>query len=162
MGACFHRSLDVEDLPIFPNVERGPGRILFASAEQPVGHGRDAFGIAQNGVVEFQRLGKFRVRFDIVTAGCEISDVVFPNFFATLTERLAFGRSSTGKGLGIPRHDHGLLAFVVGEFVGLAVTSRHGEVRRVITDSKVGAGIGGQRSHSEKKGHREECFFHIR
>ena len=70
---------------------------------------RDAFvGIAQDRIVERERVGEFLVSLDRVTARGEVVDRKSTDFVAALTERLAFGRSTTGKRFRKPRKDHSL------------------------------------------------------
>ena len=55
-------------------------------------------GIAEDGIVRLDMLGELLVRLGIVDAGGEIDDVgEGPDVVAALTERLAFGRSTTGE-----------------------------------------------------------------
>lgn len=158
VGSRFHRCFDVKEFPIFPNVEGRTTR-AFAIGNAIVCSGL-AIGITQDRVVEFEFFRKFLVSLFVVAACGKICDIEFPNFFATLTERLAFGRSSPGKGLGIPRHDDGLFAFKIGEFVGFAVASLQREVRCIVANRKVGPGVCSQSSHSEKESCGQECLFH--
>ena len=84
-------------------------------------------GIAQDRVIEVEGFGEFGVFFDRVATCGEVSDVAFLKVFATLTERLAFLRSTTGKGLGIPGNHH-RGALQIGQHVGFAVAAGEFEI----------------------------------
>ena len=139
MGGWFHGRIDIEDLAIFPDVDGGPTGHLAISLGNTIRLRDGSIGVAQDRVIELERLGKFRVCLDVVTARCEMSDIKFPNLTATLTERLAFGRSATGKGFRIPGHYHGLLALEIGECIGFAIASFQGEIRGIVANRKVSA-----------------------
>ena len=76
--------------------------------EDPVGLGDRGVRIAEDWIVEFQRLGEVSVFLDGVAACCEVSNVELTQGLTARTERFAFGRSATGKGFGVPRNNEGL------------------------------------------------------
>ena len=151
MALCLYSLVDKQDLAVLADVERHPCRVLSFALDQTVGLRRGQFGIAEDRVVELEGFRKFLVGVGVVTTGGKVSDVELPNFFATLTERRAFGCSSTGKRLGIPGDYHGLLALEIGERVGFAVASLQGKIRRFIASRQIGAGIGDRSGHPEQE-----------
>jgi hypothetical protein len=95
-----------------------------------VGPGNRLLGIAEDGVVRLDVLCELLVRLGVVDAGGEVDDVVEgPDVVAALTERSAFGRSTTGERFREPGEDD-RLALVVGQTMRLAVGSRERERRR--------------------------------
>jgi hypothetical protein len=125
--------VDVEDLAVGPDVEGPARRERVLGVDDAVGGGDFLLGIAQDRVIGLDMLGELLVRLGIVDAGGEIRDVrKGPDVFAALTERSAFGRSTTGEGFGEPGEDD-RLALVVGQTVHLAVRSLQRERRRGIT-----------------------------
>ena len=85
--------------------------------------------VAQDRVVQAERLGEFTIGLGIVDARREVDDVERPNLLAARTERRAFGRSATGERLREPGKDDRLLPFEVSEPVGLPVRAGKGERR---------------------------------
>lgn len=116
-------AVDVKDLAIFADIKRHPGSK--PSLKNTVSICHFPHRIAQDRVVELQGFCKFCVGFYVVAARSEISHLKLLNLFAALTERLAFGGSSTGEGLGIPGNYHHLLILVIGKLISFAVTSLH-------------------------------------
>ena len=101
-------SVDVEDLAFGVDIVSPAVRQFTLRRYDPIGP-RDAFvGIAQDRIVERERFGEFLVSLDRVTARGEVVDRKSTDFVAALTERLAFGRSTTGKRFRKPRKDHSL------------------------------------------------------
>jgi len=95
-------------------------------------------GIAQDGIIGLDVLGELPVRFRIVDTGREIYDVgEGPDVFTALTERLAFGRSTTGERLRKPGKHHGL-ALVLREAVDLAIGALECERRGGIPGFQLG------------------------
>jgi hypothetical protein len=79
-------------------------------------------------------LGEFLVGFRIVDAGREVRDVREGfEVVAALTERLAFGGSTSGERRGKPGKYHGL-AFVIRQAMDLAVGPLEREVGRHVAD----------------------------
>ena len=102
--------------------------------------GRLLRGVAQDGVISLNRLGKVDVALDAIsriTTGCEVSNIKFPQIIAIRTERLALGRSAPGKCLGEPSDHHRLFAFVIGELVGFSVAARQREVRGCVANFQI-------------------------
>ena len=124
VGTGLDLLVDGQNFSVFADVERPAERQLSFVGHHAVGSGRNFQRIAQNGIVQFKRFGERLVAlgpFDLVATGGEIGDVELANLFAARTERLALGRSATGKGLGIPGDDHRLTALEVGQLVGFSV-----------------------------------------
>ena len=120
-GFCVHVPIDEQDRPINTDiygVARGVQTHRFQYAER---FGNRLVRIAEDRVVQFQRLGELCILFDRVDAGRKVRDVKLPDLFAALTERLAFGGSAACESLGEPGDNHRALADVVGQPVGLAV-----------------------------------------
>jgi hypothetical protein len=87
-------------------------------------------GIAEDGIVRLDMLGKFLVRLGIVDAGGKEDDVgEGPDVVTARTERSAFGRSTTGERFREPGDDD-RLALVIGQTMRLAVGSLERERRR--------------------------------
>lgn len=78
--------------------------------DHAVGFGRLFARIAENRVIELQRLGECLVLFDFITTGREVGDVELANFVSAVTQRITLGRSATGERLGEPGDYHRLLA----------------------------------------------------
>ena len=96
------------------------------AGDNPIFFGCFFCGIAQDWVIRLQRFGKIDISFFAVgrvTASREVSCFELSQIIAVLTERLTLFRSATGKCLGKPSDDHGFFTFVIGKFVGLAITS---------------------------------------
>ena len=122
--------IDVQDLAVRANVERPARRQRMLGIDYAV-RGSDLFlGIAEDGIVRLDMLGKFLVRLGIVDAGGEEDDVgEGPDVVAARTERPAFGRSTTGERFREPGDDD-RLALVIGQTMRLAVGSLERERRR--------------------------------
>jgi hypothetical protein len=102
-------------------------------------------------------LGELLVRFRVVNADGVVGDVELPEGIAALTERLAFGGSPTGEGLGEPGQHDGALAFVVGEFVRLAVRSLKVEWRRNVADLQLGTRLSPEADEGGSERERDAC-----
>lgn len=126
----FHAGIDMQNLPVFPNVVSPPGSHLPSVGQEAVSRGGLSFGIAQDRIIQVEGFGEFLVHVGGIAAGGEIGDVEFPDFLAARTERLAFGRSAAGEGLGKPSHHDGLFAFEIGQLISLAVAAGEFEFRR--------------------------------
>ena len=124
MLARLHLLFDVQDLAILAHDERDSVRES-SIVQDAVGFGNFRVRIAEDWVVEFQRLGECRVLLDRVAACCEVSDVVLTQGLTARTERFAFGRSATGKGFGVPGDDDRLLVLELRKFVRLSVAALH-------------------------------------
>lgn len=104
MVAGLHLRFDVQDLSILAHDKSDSVRES-SIIQDAVGFGNLRVRITQDCVVEFQRLGEFRVFLDRVATGSEVSDVVLTQGLTALTERFTFGRSATGEGFRIPSDD---------------------------------------------------------
>ena len=126
-------------LPSGCDVERpSPGHAGGAEDAVP---GADFLGhVAEDRIVRLVHLGELRVVLERVGADHVVRDVVLPDEIAALTERLAFGRSTTGKRLGKPREHHRPLAFGFRQRVGLAIRSGRRERGGHVTDLQCSAG----------------------
>ena len=113
MRAGLNRSLDVENFSVLTDIHGGTGRVLFVTADQSVSRCRFTGRITENRIVEIERFSEFLIGFGVITARCEMSDLKLLNIFATLTERLAFSCSTTGKGFRIPGDDDCLFTFEI-------------------------------------------------
>jgi hypothetical protein len=122
--------VNVQDLAVRPDVERPARRKRVLGIDDAVGGCNLLFRISEDGVVGFDVLGELLVRLGIVDAGGEIDDVgEGPDVVAALTERPAFGRSTTSERFREPGDDD-RLALVVGQTMRLAVGTRERERRR--------------------------------
>lgn len=99
---------DVRDLSILAHDERDSVRES-SIVQNAVSFGNLRVRIAQDRIVELQRLGEVGVFLDRVAAGCEVSDVVLTQGLTARTERFAFGRSATGEGFRVPGDNNRLL-----------------------------------------------------
>lgn len=114
--------VDFEDLPIGTDIE-GPAAREARGGQNAV-RGRDLLlGIGEDGIVGLDGFGELAICIRVVDAGGEVGDVEGLEGGAALTERPAFGRSSTGKRFGEPGEYDGL-PFVVCEPVNLAIGTR--------------------------------------
>ena len=77
--------------------------------------------VAEDWVIGVVFLGEPRVVLEVVDADHVIGDVEFPKQLAALTERIAFGRSTTGKRFWKPRKHDRLLALGFRQRVSLAI-----------------------------------------
>ena len=121
-GLGLHLAIDIEDLPVRPDVE-GPTAGEAHRRQNAVRRGDLLVRVAQDRIVGVERLGELRVGLEIVDADREIRGVELPQRRAALTERLALGRSTTGERFREPGQDDGL-AFQRGETVRLPVRTR--------------------------------------
>ena len=102
-----HGPIDEENPSIGADVESVPGRI--AGLQDAVSLRRLLVGVAEDRIVQAQRLGEFAIGFGVVDAGSEVGDLEIPDLRPARTERLAFRRSSAGERLGKPGDDDRLL-----------------------------------------------------
>ena len=160
MALGLYSFVDEQDLAVLADVERDPCREFLVALDQTVGFGRGQFGIAEDRVIKREGFRKFLVGVGVIATCSKVRDVELPNFFATLTERLAFGSSTTSKRLWIPGDHDGLLALEIGKRVGLAIASLQGKFGRVIASRQIGAGVGNRSGHPEQEANGEQCFFH--
>ena len=82
--------VDRLDDPVLVDVERPAIGESARRIDDPVVLGHGLVGIAEDGVVEVERLGEFFVVIRRVDAGCEIGDLEIVELFAVFTKRLAF------------------------------------------------------------------------
>ena len=154
-----HFFVDLQDLAVLADVERPPIWQATGGGHHAIGLGRFLGGIAQDRVIQFQRLGKVDVAlgaFGRITTGREVSDVKFSQLLAVRTERLALGRSATGKRLGVPGDHHGLFASEFRELVCFAVTALQCEIRSRIANLQVSCA----QNSGGKTRHENQNFFH--
>ena len=152
--------IDLQDLAVFVSVKRPPKRYGPRVRYHTIGAGGLLGGVAQNRVIQFQRLGKTDVAlgtFCRITTGREVSDVKFPQLLAVRTERLALSCSATGECLGIPGNHHGLFASEFRELVRFAITALQREIRSRIADLQVRR----VQNSSGKTRHENQDFFHL-
>lgn len=95
--------------------------------------------IAEDWIVEFQRLGEVSVFLDGVAACCEVSNVELTQGLTARTERFTFGRSATSKGFGVPGDDDRLFVFELRKFVGLSVAALHFKLGSFVSDFEFGS-----------------------
>jgi hypothetical protein len=81
-----HALVDIEDAAIDADVERPARRERLIGVDHSVGSRDAACRIAQERIIDAQRLCELFVRFRRIDAGGEICDVERPNLLATLTE----------------------------------------------------------------------------
>jgi hypothetical protein len=129
LGGRTHLLIHVEDPAVDADVESPPRRKRPVLVHDAVSRRDRSSRVAQKRIVDTKRLRERPVGFWRVYADCKIRDVEGLDFVAALTERLAGGRSSSGKGLCEPGENHGLLAFKVGQAIGPAVRTRQIEWR---------------------------------
>ena len=140
-----HGVVDVEDLSVGCDVERPSPRE--ARRPEHAVLGGDFFrDVAEDWVVRFVHLGELLVVLGCVDANHVVRDVVLPNQIAALTERLAFGRSTTGERLREPREHDCLLAARLRQRVSLAVRSRRRERGGHVTNLQFHGGCLGHRA----------------
>lgn len=124
MLAGLHLLFDVQNLAVLAHDESDAVRES-SIVQDAVSFGDFRVGIAENGIVEFQRFGEFGVFLDRVATGCEVSDVVLTQGLTARTERFAFGRSATSEGFGVPGDNNRLFILELRKFVGLSVAALH-------------------------------------
>jgi hypothetical protein len=127
--------VDVQDSSVRADVKRPARGERLIFVDDAV-RGCNLFGgIAQQRIVDTQRLRERLIGFRCIDADREMRDVEFSDRIAALTERLALGRSPTGEGFGEPRQHDGLLALVIGQAVGTAVRAGECKGRRRVANS---------------------------
>jgi hypothetical protein len=99
-------------------------------------------------------LRELPVLFRGIDAGREVSDVELPEGLAALTERLAFGRSTTSERFWKPGKHDGALAREVGKSIGLTVGPWKIEERGRIADLQFGTRLSAEAGEA---GHGREC-----
>ena len=105
-----HLLVDQLDDAVFVDVEGPTFGNIAPLMDDAVGFCRLFAWIAENGVIELQRLGECLVLLDFITTGREVGDVELANLFSAVTQRIALGRSATGEGLREPGDHHRLFA----------------------------------------------------
>ncbi len=120
----FHVAVDVQNAAVHADVERVTGGII--ALQDAVGASGLLARVAQNGVVQTERLGEYAIGLGIIDARSEVGDVERPNLPAARTERRAFSRSAIGERLREPSEDDRLLPFEFGEAMGLPVRAGKG------------------------------------
>lgn len=78
--------VDIKNPSVHPDIERPPRREGLIFIHDAVRRGHLTGRIAQERIVDAQRLGKRFVRLGCVDADCEMRGVELPNRVATLTE----------------------------------------------------------------------------
>lgn len=78
--------VDVQDSPVETDEKRPSRREWLVVVDHTIGPGHGLGGIAQQRIVDAQRLGEGLVRLGGVDADREVRDVEAPDFFTTLTE----------------------------------------------------------------------------
>ena len=132
-----HTLVDVQDPAVGADNECPAFGIRPPFVDDPVRFGNVLAWIAKDRVIQFQFLREFGVVFDGVTARGEIGNVELLEFLAALTERQTFLRSAAGKGFGEPGDQDCPFAFVVRQFVRLAVAALQFEGRRLVADLEI-------------------------
>lgn len=153
--------VDEEDLAIRANVMRVTKRNTSIFVHNAVGRGHFLSRIAENRVIEVQRLGEPLVLFGGIAACGEVNDVELTKGVAALTERLAFLRSAAGESFGIPS-DHYSLALKLGELVSFAVAAGQFKRRCGISDFQFSrCGIGHEHPQDKwKSSQTQSKTFH--
>ena len=108
---------DVQDFAILASDESDSVRES-SRTQDAIGFGNFGVWVAEDRVVEFQRLGECCVLLDRITTGCEVGNVVFTQGLTARTERFTFSRSATSKGFREPGNDDSLFVFELRKFVG--------------------------------------------
>jgi len=129
---------DVRDLTIFADDE-GDSVRESSIVQDAISFGNLCVRIAEDWVVEFQRLGECRVLLDRIAACCEVSDVVLTQGLTARTERFTFGRSATGEGFRVPGDDDRLFVLELRKFVGLSVAALHFKFGSLVSDFEFGS-----------------------
>ncbi len=141
-----HPLVDEQDAAVSSNVERPPRCKRLIRVDHTVGASGLTRGIAQNRIVHAERLREILVDLRRIDTRRKIYGIEGSDFFAALTERLAFGGSRRCKRFRKPRQDDDLATFVVGKSVRFPVGTWERERRRGIADFELdGCGIAGRR-----------------
>jgi hypothetical protein len=111
MRVGIHFFVDIQNLPVFADIDRPAKREFAFLCDDSIGFGHFFAGITQQGIVDVEFLGELLIVCRSITTGSKVGDVEFADFLATLTERLAFARSATGFRFGIPENDDRFLSF---------------------------------------------------
>jgi hypothetical protein len=125
-----HVAVDVQDAAVHADI-KGVARGI-AILKYSIGERGLLTRVAQDRVVQMERLGKFTIGLGIVDARREVGDIERADLLAARTERRAFGRSAAGESLREPCKDDRFLPFEVGETVAFPVRAGKGERRRDI------------------------------
>ena len=86
MRIRFHFLVDEQDLAVCADVNRPAKWNLAFGGHDAIRFGNVLGGVAENGVIEFQRFSKLGVDVFCVAASCKISDLELLDGVATLTE----------------------------------------------------------------------------
>jgi len=139
MGSHANLANDGNDLSILVDHNRLARRKSSSSRKHAIRFGNIVVGIAQNGIIEFERFCEFFVGFGCVTTGSKIGDFEFLEIMTALTERFTFQSSATGERFGEPGNDDRFFPFEVFEFVGFSVASGKFESRSLIANFQIGS-----------------------
>ena len=82
----FHFLVDEQDFAVRADVNRPAKRNLTFRGHDAIGFGNFLGRVAEDGVIEFERLSKLGVDVFCVTTSCKISDLELLDGVATLTE----------------------------------------------------------------------------
>ena len=121
MGCRIDLLVDIQDSSIQTDEERPARRERLILIDNPVRRRNRLGWIAQQRIINAERLRELLVRLLGVNTDRKMRDVESSNFRAALTERLAVRGSAAGKSFCKPRQDDDLLAAVIGEAIGSAI-----------------------------------------
>lgn len=159
---CVDLFLNVKNLAFFADEEGDSAGKASVFVVDAVSRGNFSVRIAEDRVVQIQRLGEVCVLFDGVTAGSEVCNVELFQGLATLTEGFALSRSATGKGFGEPRDDDNFLVFELRQLVVLAVAAFQLEVGCLVAILQVFRLNGTPQSHGNGQAQGENlCESHV-
>jgi hypothetical protein len=131
-GRRLHLAIDEQDAAVPADVEGVPGRE--SESENAIGAGRLFRRIAQDRIIESQRLGESAVLLGPIDAGGDVGDLEFPDLVSALPERLAFGGSSSRECPGEPGKNDGALTLELGQAMDSSVRAGKREARSRVSD----------------------------
>ena len=132
MGGRLDLLVNGEDLPVDADDEGPTTGNVALGVDDTVRGGDLAVRVAEDRIVELQRLGEFAILLRLVATGGEVGQVEFAERLAVLTERLALGRSAPGERQREPGDHHRPFAAIALKRIRLAVAAGQLEVRRGI------------------------------
>jgi len=163
--------VDMENFPVFADVKCPAFGEVPLIVDHAVGSAHVLASVGQDRIIGAEGFGERLDSFfavDRIATGGEISHIELADFCAALTERLALGRSATGKDFGKPGEHDGSLPFEVRKLVRLAVAAGEIEVRGVVahfqgfTRPGCGSAAAQPGRHADRDAHEAEGFHRLK
>lgn len=148
MRDSLHLFVDMKDFTVFTDVKGPSKRNRSPVGDDSIGLGHRFTRIAEDGIIKCQGLGELLVGVRCVATGGKVDGLEILETLAARTERLALGRSASGKGFRKPGDNDRFFSFKVSKLIGFSVAALELEIRRRITYFQIG--LSGNRSHGNK------------